>query len=361
MPSRWRAATRGRTPPRQEADGRREEEAERHRATSRAERSVRRPGVRHEGGELLQRVPKKCGTPTQPDRLSSWSTNSPPGLPDHDGPDDLSPHVDAGDDHHEHTTGPRRSAPTRPSPPSIGPRTAARTVLHPGRSAVSGELADVAGTGMLADLGLGCLNIGGGGATILPPSQIPANAVNILDSAGGTTLVASFGTGPRDCSRGPQSTFHCVNDPTLVCSTDADCGGSVGACAADPNCSSVPRSRSTGSFSTRVINTLRRTRVERRCQHGDSAPTSRSPRVYPTIGQPSTRPHCDGGICSWDRTESAHERQQSGIPSTVCRLPASLTTPHRPEPAHDGDGRHDGRWALLSDQFNRGVRCGPAE
>ena len=166
----------------------------------------------------------------------------------------------------------------------------------------SGELdADVAGTVKLADLGLGCLNIGGGGATILPPSQIPANAVNILDSAGGTTLVASFGTGPRDCSRGPQSTFHCVNDPTLVCSTDADCGGSVGACAADPNCFFGPPIEVNGFLSTCVINTFAQDAsgtVD--TSTGDSSVNiTLASRVYLTIGQPSTCPHCDGGICSW--------------------------------------------------------------
>ena len=87
---------------------------------------------------------------------------------------------------------------------------------------LSGELdADAAGTTKLVDLGLGCLYIGGGNSMI-PGSQIPENATTILDSSDGSTLTASFGTGRADCSRGPEATQHCVNDPTTECTSDAD-------------------------------------------------------------------------------------------------------------------------------------------
>jgi len=166
----------------------------------------------------------------------------------------------------------------------------------------SGELdADTAGTTKLADLGLGCLNIGGGNATILPPSQIPGNAVNILDSAGGTALVASFGTGPRDCSRGPQSISHCANDPTIECTTDTDCGGLKGSCAADPNCFFGPPVEVNGFLSTCVVNSFAQDAsgtVD--TSTGDSSVNiTLASRVFLTIGQPSTCPHCDGGACSW--------------------------------------------------------------
>ena len=69
----------------------------------------------------------------------------------------------------------------------------------------------------LVDLGLGCLYIGGGAATV-NPSIIPENATTVLDSPDGTTLMGSLGTGRADCSVGPQGlTKHCVNNTSLEC------------------------------------------------------------------------------------------------------------------------------------------------
>src|SRR5262249_59965053 len=67
----------------------------------------------------------------------------------------------------------------------------------------SGELdSDTVGT-KLVDLGLGCLYIGGGAATV-NPSVIPENATTVLDSPDGTTLAGRPRTNPPDCSVGPE-------------------------------------------------------------------------------------------------------------------------------------------------------------
>src|SRR5262249_58368257 len=69
----------------------------------------------------------------------------------------------------------------------------------------SGEIdSDTVGT-KITDLGLGCLYIGGGAATV-NPSLIPENATTVLDSPDGTTLTASLVTGRADSSLGPPGT-----------------------------------------------------------------------------------------------------------------------------------------------------------
>ncbi|HKA04910.1 MAG TPA: hypothetical protein VKD67_11285, partial [Acidimicrobiales bacterium] len=99
----------------------------------------------------------------------------------------------------------------------------------------SGQLdSDTIGT-KLADLGLGCLYIGGGAATVAP-SLIPENATSIFNTTDGINLTASLGTSREDCTTGPQPTQHCVNAPAVECTSDADCGNAPGGCAFDPTC-----------------------------------------------------------------------------------------------------------------------------
>jgi hypothetical protein len=46
-----------------------------------------------------------------------------------------------------------------------------------------------------------------------------------------TTLGASAGSGPTDCSQGAGPGTHCVKSDTMAsCSTDGDCGGAKDAC-----------------------------------------------------------------------------------------------------------------------------------
>ena len=68
----------------------------------------------------------------------------------------------------------------------------------------SGEIdSDVACTTKTFDLGASCLYIGGGSASTVPPGATPAGASSYLDVGAGNTLVASNGTGMRDCTKGP--------------------------------------------------------------------------------------------------------------------------------------------------------------
>ena len=48
-------------------------------------------------------------------------------------------------------------------------------------------------------------------------------------------LLASFGTGPRDCTKGPATTSHCLNNTAVECTSDDDCFLD-GACRPDANC-----------------------------------------------------------------------------------------------------------------------------
>src|SRR5207249_9048224 len=59
----------------------------------------------------------------------------------------------------------------------------------------SGEIdSNTGGTTKITDLGLACLYVGGGKATVIPPGATPAGALSYLNVQG-TNLVASNGTG----------------------------------------------------------------------------------------------------------------------------------------------------------------------
>jgi hypothetical protein len=109
-------------------------------------------------------------------------------------------------------------------------------------------------TTQVADLGLACLNIGGGAGNV-PASQLPENVDTIFDTPDGQTLVASFGTGPRDCTKGPAATKHCVNDLSVACTTDDECFLD-GACQADATCFFGPPVPVKGFPASCVVNTF---------------------------------------------------------------------------------------------------------
>jgi hypothetical protein len=165
----------------------------------------------------------------------------------------------------------------------------------------SGEVdSDTAGTMKISDLGLGCLYIGGGNATI-PASLVPENATNILDTADGTTLTASFGTGPLDCSRGPQATRHCLTDKNVECTSDNDCGFLPGSCAPDVNCYFGPPVPVNGSPTSCVVNTFAADAngtVDTSTGSSTLNITLNS-RVYLTLGLGTACPQCVGGACSY--------------------------------------------------------------
>ena len=126
---------------------------------------------------------------------------------------------------------------------TVGTTSCGGAGLTPGATApFSGQLdSDTACTTKITngDLGLSCLYIGGGSANTVPPGATPAGATSYLDVGPGGTLVASNGTGSRDCTKGSSTTAsHCVNAdaPQPSCTSDANCGGTAGACQPVENC-----------------------------------------------------------------------------------------------------------------------------
>jgi hypothetical protein len=93
----------------------------------------------------------------------------------------------------------------------------------------SGEIdSDTAGTTTIVDLGLGCLYIGGGGATSVPPSRVVDGSTSVFGVAGTgaiVPLVASAGNGPVGNT-----------NTGMACTADANCGRGAGTCALDANC-----------------------------------------------------------------------------------------------------------------------------
>src|SRR6516164_3059597 len=77
--------------------------------------------------------------------------------------------------------------------------------LSPGPSAPLGGaiFSDTACTTKLSDLGLACLDIGGGNAVTVPPGPVVDGASNVFDiAADQTTLLASAGTSQFNCTKG---------------------------------------------------------------------------------------------------------------------------------------------------------------
>src|SRR5262245_56015120 len=79
----------------------------------------------------------------------------------------------------------------------------------------SGGVDDPDGT-KRADLGLGCLYFGGGGAAVFPGTPIPDGGRSVLRVTGisltgvALTLGGDPGSGPADCTLGPEATRHCL-------------------------------------------------------------------------------------------------------------------------------------------------------
>jgi hypothetical protein len=108
----------------------------------------------------------------------------------------------------------------------------------PPQAPFSGEVRD-SNNAKIADLGLGCLYIGGGSA-LTPANQIPDASQSLFDLGSGNPvqLIASSGTGPQNCTKGAGPGKHCIggNGGPIACATDATCGGKPGSCALDANC-----------------------------------------------------------------------------------------------------------------------------
>ena len=206
------------------------------------------------------------------------------------------------------TTTTTTSTTTTTMPPPLGPHLAFTTTPGTANCTIppdppfSGELdSDTAGTTKIADLGLSAACTSAPERGAVPPSNIPENATSILDSADGTTLTASSGTGQRDCTLGPAATKHCINDATIVCTSDADCADAPGGCAFDANCFFGPPVPVNGFPSSCVINTFAADANGTLDQTTGESTVNivLASRVYLTLGQPSACPTCNGGACNW--------------------------------------------------------------
>ncbi len=91
----------------------------------------------------------------------------------------------------------------------------------------------------VADLGLSCLYVGGGGNTSTAPNGNPDGPTTVfgVNACNGSTLtlVGNAGSGRQDCSLAPFATKHCTRTPATACTDDTQCGG-PGQCNPDARC-----------------------------------------------------------------------------------------------------------------------------
>jgi hypothetical protein len=178
------------------------------------------------------------------------------------------------------------------------------TFNPPASAPFSGEIdSDLACTTKIADLGLGCLYIGGGGATTVPPGATPNGATNIFNISG-NTLTASSGTGKLDCTKGAGPSSHCIagTNTGQLCTTNANCGGLAGSCALDANCFfAAPLPIPNGSLSTCVINVIQTdgSGIGDLSTGSSAVNIPLSSRVYITANSASPCPKCIAGTCSY--------------------------------------------------------------
>ena len=183
------------------------------------------------------------------------------------------------------------------TPPSPGPFT--------------GTLLDN-GMNVIAQLGEGCLYVGGGLSNSLPPAHIPDGAVSQLSVANAMGLAlglaASNGTGPLDCTRGAGPQSHCANgnpgtDTNGLCTTDTDCGGVLGTCVLDANCffgPPIPLPSPVPATSSCIVNAI----GTDACGAADLAANTSSlsvvllSRLYLPRNQVDPCPRCVGGTCT---------------------------------------------------------------
>ena len=173
-----------------------------------------------------------------------------------------------------------------------------------------GRLEDALGA-TIADLGSGCLYVGGGLSDSLPPARLPDGAVALLEvsSAAGLslTLAASDGHGAIDCTRGAGPLRHCANgapgtDTIGLCTADADCG-TPGACLPDAHCffgPPIPLPSPTAALSSCVVNAIGTDACGTADLIGGGATLSvalRS-RLFLTSDQASPCPRCVAGTCT---------------------------------------------------------------
>jgi hypothetical protein len=200
----------------------------------------------------------------------------------------------------------------------------------PPQAPFSGEVRDATNT-KIADLGLGCLYIGGGNAGT-PANLIPDASQSLFDLGSGNPvpLVASSGTGPQNCTKGAGPGKHCIGGSggPIACTTDADCGGTPGSCALDANCNFGPPLPITGSLPVCVLNAIITD------ASGTATPSTGdstvniplSSRVYLTANATDPCPRCINNVCDPAWKDSANKPSpNAGQPCTpVGTLATSL-------------------------------------
>jgi len=179
--------------------------------------------------------------------------------------------------------------------------------LSPGPSAPFGGaiFSDTACTTKLSDLGLACLDIGGGNAVTTPPGPVVDGASNIFDiAADQTTLLASAGTSQFNCTKGAGPGKHCISSTNhgAACTTDSGCDVTVqGSCALDANCFfGPPLPIAAGGTSTCVINVIQMD-GSGSVDLTTGASTVSLPlesRVHFTANSASPCPKCISGTCN---------------------------------------------------------------
>src|SRR5262249_17129105 len=178
---------------------------------------------------------------------------------------------------------------------TIGPLSDPPTPLPP----LSGQIdSDTEGT-KIADLGLACLYIGGG-AGFVAPSQLPENANTIFNSTDLQTLLASFGTSERDCTKGPTTTSHCVNNSAVACTSDDDCFR-AGACRPEARCFVGPPVPGNGFRASCVVNTFAADASGMIDLVGSSATLNvqLASRVFISTLNPTACPQCIDNACTF--------------------------------------------------------------
>jgi hypothetical protein len=175
----------------------------------------------------------------------------------------------------------------------------------------SGELDGV--NGKVADLGLGCLYLGGQQNQTTPPSRNPDGS-NLFFGASCPTgtpsnivLVADPGMdGPVGCTLGPDPKLTCANynpgtDGHGACAIDTDCGPSAGSgtCAPTAKCFFGPPQPIPGSLSTCVLNVVSQDASGTANATDGSANITipLSSRVFLTANFASPCPTCENNAC----------------------------------------------------------------
>jgi len=168
-------------------------------------------------------------------------------------------------------------------------------------------------SGKIADLGLGCLYVGGPNATALPPVSLADGASSVLDVTGisglSLTLGGSDGSGPADCTRGAGPAKHCINgntgtDGMGACASDADCGAQADSCALDANCFFGPPiplgNPLSPATSTCIVNAIAQdvTGTADLLSGGSTANAALQARIYLTGNGTSPCPRCVAGVCT---------------------------------------------------------------